>query len=124
MEGRKFLLRILNVASSVCLGVLFVYFFISPDIEVPVDAIIPIYYLLFALLILLSDFRVPYVDEKFKFMRKPVGRGLFMILVGGMALRVFELMNLIVAGVLVANGLITWSWKDTPEVQSKYAAIP
>lgn len=123
MEGRQFLLRILSWASGVCLGVLAVYFFISPDIEVPVDVVVPVYYLLFGAVIILNELKVKYVLENFKFMQMRTGKALFLILVGGLALRVLSLMNFIVAGVLVANGVITWMWKEGEETQSKYAAL-
>lgn len=122
MEGRQFLLRILNWASGVCLGVLAVYFFISPDIEVPVDVVVPVYYLLFGAVIILNELKVKYVLENFKFMQMRTGKALFLILVGGLALRVLSLMNFIIAGVLVANGVITWVWKEG-EPQSKYEAL-
>jgi hypothetical protein len=123
MEGRQFLLRILSWASGVCLGVLAVYFFISPDIEVPVDVVVPVYYLLFGAVIILNELKVKYVLENFKFMQMRTGKALFLILVGGLALRVLSLMNFVVAGVLVANGVITWMWKEGEESQSKYAAL-
>ena len=122
MEGRQFLLRILSWASGVCLGVLAVYFFISPDIEAPVDVVVPIYYLLFGAVIILNELKVKYVLDNFKFMQMRTGKALFLILVGGLALRVLSLMNFIIAGVLVANGVITWVWKEG-EPQSKYEAL-
>lgn len=123
MEGRAFFLRLLNWVSAICLGVLFVYFFISPDIEVPVDVVVPVYYLVFGGLIILSEMKVKYIENNFKFMYVRVGKGLFLILVGGLALRVMALMNFIVAAVLVGNGVITWTWKEGEESQSKYTAL-
>lgn len=123
MEGRQFLMRLLSWACGVCLGVLAVYFFVSPDIEVPVDVVVPIYYLLFGAVIILSELKVKYVHENFKFLEMRTGRALFLILVGGLALRVLSLLNFVVAGLLVGTGVVTWVWREGEDSSSKYAAL-
>jgi len=123
MEGRLFFLRLLSWACGVSLGVLAVYFFVSPDIEAPVDVVVPIYYVLFGAVIILSELKVQYVQDNFKFLEMRTGRALFLILVGGLALRVLSLLNFIVAGVLVGTGVVTWVWREGEDSPGKYAAL-
>mmetsp|Transcript_27606 Transcript_27606/g.27293 ORF Transcript_27606/g.27293 Transcript_27606/m.27293 type:complete len:132 (+) Transcript_27606:3-398(+) len=101
-------LKMLGLLLGLALIILGVYNFLAFDIKDPINVVIPIYYILFGLLIIGCEINFKFIVIKFYFLREFLGRGMFYFFVGTLCLRQESVFQYIMAAVLMAVGVMYW----------------
>ncbi|OMJ88805.1 hypothetical protein SteCoe_9192 [Stentor coeruleus] len=103
-------------AGLIVIGILDIFGFSLDD---PISIVLPIYFILFGLLIIAAEVPLKFVLSRFMFIQNLFGRGLFYIVVGFLCLR-SEIWEYIIGGFLLFVGLsyiiIFLACRSRPEI--------
>ncbi|CAG9332388.1 unnamed protein product [Blepharisma stoltei] len=97
--------------ASVILGVLLIglaiyNFALMITADDPISVILPIYYVIFGVMIIAAEAKINWIMIKFMFLSGHIGKGMFYIFVGTLCIRSRMIIQYVMAGLLIIVGVV------------------
>lgn len=130
--NQDIVMRILSVLCGVAMTALAVYTWIDFEVHDALDIVLPFYYILFGIVMCLTEFNPEWLLKYFHMLRTSFGKGLFYILIGCLCFNYAEVFYYIVAALVIACGIFIMFCSvvdgkpqgcDPPETENAYSDL-
>ncbi|CAG9332785.1 unnamed protein product [Blepharisma stoltei] len=98
-------LRVLSLICGIGMFILSIFDFADYKVDEPIDVFLPLYYAIFGVLMIVSEFRPGVLIRYFRFLCETFGKGMFYIFSGTMCIKGSFVLQYIMAAYCIAIGV-------------------